>query len=206
MTTVIRCRLLWNLCEYISLEDLQGDFVECGVWKGGSAGLMGLALKKFDPDKKRNLLLFDSFEGMPQPCLQDGDAAAQYSGGVNAGELTSVHQCEASLEEVRHFLIDQLQLESARVIFHQGWFQETLPKLGQEPGKIVLLRLDGDWYESTKICLDTLYDRVVMGGVIILDDYYCWEGCKKATDEFLTKRSIVAQLKRIDVDSCYWIK
>jgi hypothetical protein len=93
-----------------------------------------------------------------------------------------------------------------RVVIHSGWFQSTLPNLGSELHSIAVLRLDGDWYESTKICFDYLYDRVSPGGVILLDDYFCWEGCRKATDEFRVARGLKEPIIRIDSDSGYWIK
>lgn len=167
---------------------------------------MGLTLKKFDRDETRKLHLFDSFEGLPQPTIKDGISAAQYSGGVNSGELVSVHKCEANIESVHEFLFDKIRINKKTIIFHKGWFQDTIPNLGTEVEKIAILRLDGDWYESTKVCLEHLYDRVSLGGVIILDDYFCWEGCRKATDEFRAARNITAPIIRIDIDSGYWIK
>jgi hypothetical protein len=206
MTSVTRSKLLWDFSKKVLNSDVPGDFVECGVWKGGSAGIMGMALEKFDADHHRKLHLFDSFEGLPEPSELDGEGAAIYSGGVSSGKLESVHQCEAGIDEVKNFLFNHLSLAEERLIFHQGWFQDTLPLLKEHPSKIALLRLDGDWYESTKVCLDYLYDRVPKGGVIILDDYFCWEGCKKAADEFRAARGIVDQIVRVDHEAVYWIK
>lgn len=206
MTTCVRSKLLWDLCENVFRKGIAGDFVECGVWKGGSAGLMGIAAQQYDTKSIRKLHLFDSFEGLPEPREEDGDAAKVYSGGVNTGALTSVHQCEAGIEEVQDLIFNILQLQPDRFVFHKGWFQDTIPNLGNEPKQIALLRLDGDWYESTKICLDHLYDRVSPGGAIIMDDYYCWEGCRKATNEFRAARGITDPVHEIDVDAGYWIK
>jgi hypothetical protein len=206
MTSVTRSKLLWKLCKQALKNEIPGDFVECGVWRGGSAGLMGLALQRFDKSSTRNLHLFDSFEGLPQPSINDGAIAAEYSGGVNSGELVSVFECVAGLSDVQHFIFKQLNLTENRMRFHKGWFQDTLPNLGDKPENIALLRLDGDWYESTKVCLEHLYDRVPKGGIIILDDYFCWEGCKKATDNFRTERGITSEIIRIDRESVYWIK
>lgn len=167
---------------------------------------MGIVLHDFDTTGLRKLHLFDSFEGLPEPREEDGEKAANYSGGVSSGQLKSVHQCEAGIDVVRNFIFDRLGLPKKMVCFHQGWFQDTLPNLGQEPAKIAVLRLDGDWYESTKVCLEHLYDRVSPGGAVILDDYYCWEGCQKATDEFRTARGISEALVRIDNEAVYWIK
>jgi O-methyltransferase len=206
MTSVTRSKLLWKLCKLVLKNNIPGDFVECGVWRGGSAGLMGLALQRFDQSHKRKLHLFDSFEGLPQPGINDGTVAAEYSGGVNSGELVSVMQCVAGLSDVQNFIFNQLNLSKTRMDFHKGWFQDTVPNLGKQPEKIALLRLDGDWYESTKVCLEHLYDRVPEGGIIVLDDYFCWEGCKKATDDFRNERGITSEIIRIDRESVYWIK
>ena len=206
MTSVTRSKMLWNLCKKVLKEDIPGDFVECGVWKGGSAGIMGLVLKQSDHNKVRKLHLFDSFEGLPQPSSADGADAAAYSGGVSSGELVSVNECVVGLEEVQNFILKVLKLSENRVVFHKGWFQDTIPALGKKPDNIAFLRLDGDWFESTKVCLDYLYDRIPIGGIILLDDYFCWEGCKKATDDFRASRGINDEIVRVDRESVYWIK
>ncbi len=206
MTTPIRCKKLWDLCSDVLRAQVPGDFVECGVWRGGSAGIMAQVLMKYDSSGARNLHLFDSFEGLPEPTEEDGQQAADYSGGVNSGALKSVHQCEAGIEIVRELLLQKLGFPEPRIKFHQGWFQETIPILGEEPKSIAVLRLDGDWYDSTKVCLDHLYDRVPKGGIIILDDYFAWEGCKKATDEFRAHGNINEEIIRVDVDCAYWVK
>lgn len=206
MTWPTRAKLLWDTCTKILKNNVEGDFVECGVWRGGSAGLMGLVLRDFDKSGHRNLHLFDSFEGLPEPSEEDGKKAADYSGGVSSGQLKSVHQCEAGIDLVKTFLFGKLGLSRDKVHFHQGWFQDTLPLLKEEPRKIAVLRLDGDWYESTKVCLEHLYDRVAIGGAVILDDYYCWEGCQKATDEFRIARNILEPMVRVDEEAVYWIK
>lgn len=206
MTWPTRAKTLWDTCHQSLKKDVPGDFVECGVWRGGSAGLMGLVLRDFDRSGRRKLHLFDSFEGLPEPREEDGLKAAEYSGGVNSGQLTSVHQCEAGIDLVKSFLFGRLGLAKDKIVFHQGWFQNTLPVLGEEPKQISVLRLDGDWYESTKVCLDHLYDRLAIGGTVLLDDYYCWEGCQKATDEFRAARGITDPIIRIDNEAVYWIK
>lgn len=206
MTTPVRCKKLWDICSNVLKAQVLGDFVECGVWRGGSAGIMAQVLMRSDFSNERKLHLFDSFEGLPEPTEADGEQAAEYSGGVNSGALKSVHQCEAGIEIVRELILQKIGFPRDRIKFHQGWFQETIPILGSQPEKIAVLRLDGDWYDSTKVCLDHLYDRVSVGGVIILDDYFAWEGCKKAADEFRSRRKIEDQLVRVDIDCAYWIK
>jgi len=88
---------------------------------------------------------------------------------------------------------------------HKGWFQATLPKIASELSSITILRLDCDWYASTKICLEYLYDKVVRGGFVIVDDYGYYEGCKKALDEFMQRKEVHAFLNHIDSAGRYWI-
>jgi O-methyltransferase len=204
MTSFKRCRTLWSQSYRILQEKVPGCFVECGVWRGGSAAIMGLANRHFG--QMRDLHLFDSFEGLPEPTQKDGEAAIIYSGGRSSGELKSLNQCKAGLDEVQRFLLGRLRLDRSKIYFHAGWFQNTVPADASGLGPIALLRLDGDWYESTRICLEHLYPLVSAGGMIILDDYFMWEGCKRATDEFRAKHGIVAPVKRIDAEAVYWTK
>lgn len=202
MTSPTRCKHLWDLSKRVLDASIPGDFVECGVWRGGSAGIMGLVLKA--RGENRELQLFDSFAGLPEPTIEDGTRAAEYSGGRASGALESVDQCRAGLEDVRDFLFNQLELDATRVKFHIGWFQNTVPEVAPAMNPIAVLRLDGDWYESTRICLDFLYPLVSVGGVVILDDFYCWQGCAKAAEEFREKFGITAPIQRIDRDAAFW--
>ncbi|HEY6180816.1 MAG TPA: TylF/MycF/NovP-related O-methyltransferase, partial [Terriglobales bacterium] len=122
------------------------------------------------------------------------------------GRLSPISRCEANLEQVRTFLFDGLKLDRNAVQFHVGWFQQTVPAAAQHLGQLAMLRLDGDWYESTRICLEHLYPKLNRGGVLILDDYYCWEGCRKAADEYRASHGIASRIVPVDNDCCYWIK
>lgn len=203
MTTPVRCRSLWDSCKSVLEGNVPGCFVECGVWKGGSSAIMALAIK--NARQKRHLHLFDSFEGLPEPTEMDGERAAAYSGGRKEGKLVTVNQCRAGLDEVRHLILDKIKVREEFAHFHVGWFQNTIPVDARQLGPIALLRLDGDWYDSTKICLEQLYPLLSPGGIIILDDYHCWEGCQKATDEYRQKNGITAPIVRADEECCYWI-
>jgi len=204
MTTPVRCRKLWDSCKQLLDQNVPGCFVECGVWKGGSSTIIALAIK--DAGQKRHLHLFDSFEGLPEPTALDGEHAAVYSGGRNQGTLATVNKCCAGLEEVRDLILRKTQVPDELAHFHVGWFQNTIPADAGQLGSIALLRLDGDWYESTKICLDHLYPLVSPGGIIIMDDYFAWEGCRKATDEYRTQNKIISTIHRIDIDAGFWVK
>jgi len=227
MTSPERCRSLWDSCKLVLGQNVPGCFVECGVWKGGSSGLMALAIN--DAGQKRHLHMFDSFEGLPDPTEKDGkQAVAWYStrsgpvvrepAGKNEkrvsasnrkGEEEKIHevqQCRADMEGVRHLILDKIKMPEELTHFHVGWFQSTLPADAGQLGPIALLRLDGDWYDSTKICLEHLYPLLSPGGVIILDDYYSFEGCQKATDEYRNLHQIECPICRIDGDAVYWLK
>lgn len=165
---------------------------------------MGLALRA--AGESRPLHLFDSFEGLPEPSEKDGAAAIAYSGGKSSGALTSIRACEANVEEVRRMLTTRARLPESQLHFHVGWFQNTVPAAEPALGPIAVLRLDGDWYDSTRVCLEHLYPLLVPGGVLILDDYFCWEGCRKATDEYRAAHGLTMPIIQVDVDSGYWRK
>jgi predicted O-methyltransferase YrrM len=185
-------------------QGIPGSFVECGVWKGGSSAIMALAIK--DAGQQRHLHLFDSFEGLPEPGENDGAEAAAYSGGRNQGKLATIDECCAELNEVRKLILEKINLPEALAHFYVGWFQDTVPAASTHLGPIALLRLDGDWYDSTKICLDHLYPLLSPGGIIILDDYFAWEGCRKATDEYRALHKINCPIQRLDMQAMFWVK
>jgi O-methyltransferase len=101
-------------------------------------------------------------------------------------------------------VLRRLGVDEARVHLVPGLFEETLVRT--DTGPIELLHLDGDWYESTRVCLEVLYDRVVPGGYVVIDDYGFWPGARQATDEFRARRGIGAPLVRVDLGPVYWVK
>jgi O-methyltransferase len=204
MSTPRRGRVLWELTMETLRKDVQGCLVECGVWRGGSAAIMGMASRS--AGKNRVLHLFDSFEGLPEPDEKDGASAKIYSGGKASGSLTSIRECAATLEEVKSMFKNCTSLPESQLRFHVGWFQHTVPADAKNLGPIAVLRLDGDWYESTRVCLDHLYPLLSSGGALLLDDYFAWEGCRKATDEYRSQHGISTPMTQLDADSGYWIK
>lgn len=199
----------------INQEGIQGDVVECGVWNGGCVGLMALAnLKK--PGPKRRFHLFDSFEGLPQPSLHDVDVIDNFKrncpgldlrGGESNSSLISIKACVGeSQASVERFLVNHLGVNRSDLVFHGGWFQDTIPNAAKTIKDIGLLRLDGDWYESTKVCLEGLYHKVVKGGYIIIDDYGTFSGCRKAVDEFLETNHIKPILAQSDSECVFFRK
>jgi hypothetical protein len=203
MTSPARCKALWDSVEGLCVKGIDGSLVECGVWKGGSTALMALAAKS--SGSRREIHLFDSFEGLPEPQPVDGKDAISYSSGKSSGKMIPIGKCDASLEEVRRFL-KRRSIDEDILHFHIGWFKDTVPEAAAGIDKIALLRLDGDWFESTKICLEHLYPKLVLGGVIILDDYFFWKGCRLATDEYRSQFGITEDIVRIDEEACMWTR
>lgn len=165
-------------------EKVPGDLVECGVAQGGCAAMMALSSQY--QGGKRKLWLFDSFEGLPEPTQDDykDGKTGEMIGPLSKGMLM------ATLDQVRSLMIDTCGLSEDSVIFVKGWFQSTLPATKNRISKIAVLRLDGDWYESTKCCLENLYELVSKGGYLIIDDYATCYGCQRAVEEFLSQRHI----------------
>ena len=204
MTPYERLNNTYELATAIENNGVDGAFVECGVFKGGCAAVMGYVARRGGTE--RYTWLFDSFEGLPEPTPEDGQRASDFSRSRSTGRLKTVERCVGPLDDVKEILFGKLRLDERRIVIRQGWFQDTLPRARGEIGPISILRLDGDWYESTKTCLENLYDNVVPGGYVILDDYYYWEGCKKAFDEFVAARGLTIDVTRIDEGGAYFRK
>lgn len=185
---------------FVEERGIEGDVAECGVWEGGCIGLMALASDRVGG--RRRFHLFDSFVGLPEPTEQDADIS-----GPKTGELTPVGACVGAREPAEKLFYDVLRIDRKQAAFHEGWFQETVPHAAQSIESLAILRIDGDWYESTKVCLDGLYDRVVNGGFVIVDDYGTFIGCRQAVDEFLADRGIDQHiLIPIDAEGVYFRK
>jgi hypothetical protein len=171
-------RNAYRAVRHVKEKNIPGAIVECGCWRGGCGALMAWA------GRPRTTWLFDSFQGLPAPTALDGPEAPSLEGKL-----------VASIDEVREVL-KRLGTDAQ---IRAGWFAQTIPAARELIGPIAVLRLDGDWYESTKICLENLYDLVSPGGVVILDDYDYWRGCRAATDEFFAARKITAKKTSIDI-------
>jgi O-methyltransferase len=193
MTSAERIFALIQAVRYVSANSVPGDIVECGVWKGGSMAAIARTLLQVK-DNSRDLYLFDTFKGMPAPTPED----REYS-GKQASEILledSRFMCaDAPLEGVKKVLYDT-GYPRDRIHFVQGDVTETIP--ASAPNSISLLRLDTDWYKSTKHELVHLFPRLARGGVIIIDDYGHWKGSRQACDEYFTQNRIPILLNRID--------
>jgi hypothetical protein len=175
-------------------DNIEGDFLEAGVWKGGASIWMRAILKNYGINNK-NVWLADSFKGLPQPKPEypedKDDTHYQFE------------QLAIPLRQVKNNF-QTFNLLDDQVKFIEGWFHETL--FSAPVDKISLLRLDGDMYESTYISLEALYHKVSIGGFVIIDDYGYIESCRKAVHDFLDKNSIKPILNKIDWTGVYWRK
>lgn len=202
-----RLATLFLQVKYLDRNRIGGDLVECGVWKGGAAGMMALAHLSSTNPPTRRIHLFDSWCGLPEPRTDvDGAQAVALAAGNGSGRLRPIGECTAALEDCRKLLEEEIGYPSELVRYHQGWFQDTLPGLAGSLSQIALLRLDGDWYDSTAICLDHLYSKVVSHGLVVIDDYGYWPGCRRAVDEFLEHIVGPVMLHSIDSSGRYWVK
>jgi hypothetical protein len=179
---------------------LDGSLVECGVAQGGSAALIGLL--EHASGSPRRLFLFDSFEGLPEPTAED------FLDGRTGTHLRPLPKgsCLGTFDEVSWLLFDELRLRRDRITLVKGWFQDTLPASREVVGPIALLRIDGDWFESVKCCLEELFDSVVCGGAVIIDDYTSCYGAQKAVDQFIASRGLVVDLIPDGRGGCYFFK
>ena len=182
MTSAERMYALWEATRYILRRNIPGALVECGVWRGGSAMIMGEVLR----GSQRELWLYDTFAGMPAPAAADRDFQGRPPDLDN--ELV---RAAAGLDEVQQTLAFY-----EPVIYVQGKVEETIPT--RAPERVALLRLDTDWEASTRHELEHLYDRLSPGGVLLVDDYGHWRGARRAVDEFFAARDDAPLLVRID--------
>ncbi len=188
MTSTERIHALVQAVKYIVRNDIPGDLVECGVWKGGSVMAMALTLLQLR-HQERTLDLFDTFAGMTAPGDKDADYLGQPASIIGeASYLASQAEVEAAVLSTGY--------DRANVHFVQGPVEETIP--AQAPEVIALLRLDTDWYESIRHELVHLFPRLALGGVIIIDDYGHWQGARQAVDEYVAQNHIRLLLHRID--------
>lgn len=200
LTTPERIYALIQAVRYISANHIAGAIVECGVWKGGSMAAIARTLLRIG-DSTRDLYLFDTFTGMTAWSSNDVD----YS-GKTATEIIAedpAYLCIAPLKSVKT-VMNATSYPGERVHFVEGKVEDTIPAAA--PEAISLLRLDTDWYESTRHELVHLFPRVSKHGVIIIDDYGHWQGSRKASDEFFSSQRIPILLNRIDAAGRIFVK
>jgi O-methyltransferase len=184
MTGVDKLHALITATKYLHEHSVPGDVVECGVWRGGSMHAVA-RVRDAAGSHSRDLYLFDTFDGMPPPTKKDRRLHGRSAANLLArGEKDKSIWAYASLEQVKAGFAS-VPYPTERIHFIKGKVEDTVP--AHAPDQIALLRLDTDWYESTRHELEHLYDRLAPGGVLILDDYGWWKGSREATDEFLRK-------------------
>jgi hypothetical protein len=185
-----RAYATYRACRYVARYNIDGCFAECGVFKGGMAMLAALVFAKH-ADAARDIFLFDTFSGMTAPTQIDmsrhGISAASYN----------PEMVKSSLEDVQGNLV-QTGYPPHRLHFIEGDVCATLGKPSNVPHSIAVLRLDTDWYESTRVELEVLYEKVSPAGVVLVDDYGYWVGARKALDEFIERLPYPVYLCRTD--------
>lgn len=186
MTSFDKLHATITAARYVARYNIPGDVIECGVWRGGSMQAIALALASMG-DRERHLYLYDTFEGMTPPTEQD----VRYDGTSAADSLAAKERSKesmvwayATLEDVQAGF-ENVPYPEDRVHYVKGPVEETVP--ATLPDQVALLRLDTDWYASTAHELTHMYDRLVSGGVLMIDDYGHWQGSRQATDEFLER-------------------
>ena len=198
MTSVERMFALYQATNYVIDQNIKGDFVECGVWRGGSS-LMVAQVLQHRGLSDRHLYLYDTFEGMSEPTAEDvdfrGQKADQMLEQTQDKKETSVW-CLANLDDVK-LTMSNSKFPSENIHYVEGKVEDTIP-VTVPVGPIALLRLDTDWYTSTKHELIHLYPSLSPDGVLIIDDYGHWEGCRKAVDEYFAEQKQTIFLQRID--------
>ena len=204
LSSAARVAALCDSVEYVVQNEIEGDLVECGVWKGGSMMATALTLMRLG-DTSRDLYLFDTFSGMAEPGAEDAPSA--YDAGISPQRRWRKHKDRSGIDDggsgwaaiseqqVREAM-DSTGYPRERVHLVKGMVEETIPDCA--PDTVAMLRLDTDWYASTKHELEHLYPRLEPGGVLIIDDYGHWPGARRAVDEYLAEHGISLLLGRID--------
>jgi len=188
----------------IEKEKIAGAIVECGVARGGSSAMMALTSEYYNGN--RHCWLFDTFEGLPPPSDKDHHVEPIYNSDDKHASRVSEGYCLGTVGEVEELLFSVLKLLKEKFTLVKGLFQDTLHEKKNEIGDIAVLRLDGDWYDSTLCCLENLWDSVSPKGVVIMDDYVSVPSCKEATHDFLDSRKISVNIELDNRGGAYFFK
>lgn len=207
ITTIEQMNALYEAVKYVSSNRIEGEIVECGVWKGGSCMLIAKVLNILD-EKKRKIILYDTFEGMVEPTDKDVEVQTnELARNILKKEEKSTEKYNiwayAPLDMVKKNMAS-IDYPEENIIYIKGKVEETIP--GYIPRKISILRLDTDWYESTKHELEHLYPILSPGGVLIIDDYGHFAGAREAVDEYFSGLEKPPYMSRIDYSGRIIIK
>ncbi len=192
MQTISRVYQMYDHIRELDKAGVKGAIVETGCWKGGLGAYMALSAKG------RETWLFDSFEGLPE--MTEKDAEIVQAKKLEFNKKTGYI---AVSETIAREIADEL---GAAPHIVKGWFSDSLPRHKKEIGPIAILRLDGDTYSSTMEALDALYDSVAEGGLVVVDDYYDFRGCREALYRFFNKRDINPALEEYPFGRAYFRK
>jgi hypothetical protein len=185
---------------------LPGVVVECGTWKGGCSFALLLAQRAAYGQIRRPVYMLDSFEGLPQAEERDGPLALSWQNR----EMPEIYfdNCAAEEAEVRSAIgVFGFGPGECKVV--RGWFDQTVPALASELAAtgIAFLRLDGDWFSSTKVCLDHLMPLVAEGSTVVVDDYYAWDGCARAVHAHFAEHDVAYRLRSLPLFECaYFVR
>ena len=186
MVSPERLYATYQAIKYAEANNIEGDVVECGVWKGGNSMVMAMTLLSCN-SQHRNIYLYDTFEGMVEPGEKDIDFKGQHSRGVwQKHQSSDVNEwCYSPLEDVKQNMASTAYPKE-NVHFIKGKVEDTIP--AEIPDKIAVLRLDTDWYDSTVHELEHLFPRLADNGVLLIDDYGHWKGQKEAVDAYFADK------------------
>jgi len=199
MTSDARLWATISASKYVAVNGVEGAFVECGVWRSGSSMAMALSLLSLNV-RDRNFFLYDTFMGMTEPSEDDIDLYSVKARDIldeTPKEEGNNFWCIASLDDVKANMASTSYPDDL-IKYIQGDIVETLKVDQNIPDKIALLRLDTDWYQSTKTELEVLYPRLVKGGICIIDDYGHWQGARKAVTEYFENQGLYPLIQVTD--------
>ena len=195
LTSEERIAALLNAVGYVTERKIPGAFAECGVWRGGSMMAVALALM-YHGDLNRDLYLYDTFDGMVEPTGHDKSFDGQSARSqLERDPVGTGVWCRSPIEDVRTNVLST-GYPKDKVHLIQGKVEETLPSI--RPDRLALLRLDTDWYESTRHELVHLFPLLDPRSPLIIDDYGHWQGARRAVDEYITEHALNLYLHRVD--------
>jgi O-methyltransferase len=177
-------------------SNVPGVLLECGVWRGGCSMAMLLAQQSALGRVERTVYMLDSFQGLPPVTSRDGPLAHRWQNGDDPGNF--LDNCKAVRSELEGALTEMRFVDGEYKIV-EGWFEQTAPQVAGAvaPRSIALLRLDGDWYDSTRCCLDSFMPLVSEGGIVLIDDYYAWDGCARAVHDYLSTTDAAYRIRSL---------
>lgn len=191
---------------YAIKNSLPGVFLECGTWRGGCSVAMLLVQRELFGKVFKPVYMLDSFEGLPRVDHRDGPLAAEWQSGIDPVKFYD--NCKAAQEDLEN-LLKQHRFMAADYRLVRGWFESTVPSIASELSEngIAVLRLDGDWYASTDVSLKYLCPITSERAVVIVDDYYAWDGCARALHDYLSRNDLPYRIKSLPYNfGAYFIK